>query len=58
MVLPDHLDGAPGAAPADDLLDAAVAAWSAWRFAEGEADRIGTLVRDGLPMPGAGLIWS
>ena len=34
--LPDHLAEA-GTAAADDLLDAAAAAWSAWRFHIGEA---------------------
>jgi predicted RNase H-like nuclease len=34
--LPNHLERA-GDVPPDDLLDAAAAAWTAWRVAEGEA---------------------
>ena len=36
IILPDHLPGA-GKVPPDDLLDAAAAAWTAWRVARGEA---------------------
>lgn len=36
IVLPDELDRA-GRVPVDDVLDAAAAAWSAWRFARGTA---------------------
>ena len=35
--LPDHLPDA-GKAPPDDLLDAAAAAWTAWRVATGKAE--------------------
>jgi predicted RNase H-like nuclease len=39
IVLPDRLDGA-GAVPPDDLLDAAAAAWSAWRVSRSRAHRL------------------
>ena len=35
--LPDHLPDA-GKVPSDDLLDAAAAAWTAWRVVRGEAE--------------------
>jgi len=35
--LPDHLKTDAGSAPVDDLLDAAAAAWTAWRVARGKA---------------------
>lgn len=35
--VPDRLGGAVGAAPADDVLDAGVLAWTAGRIARGEA---------------------
>lgn len=40
IVVPDHLD-VVGDVPADDLLDAASAAWSAWRYAHGTALALG-----------------
>jgi predicted RNase H-like nuclease len=36
--VPERLGGAAGAAPADDVLDAAVLAWTARRIAGGEAE--------------------
>lgn len=39
VVIPDDL-GPAGEAPTDDILDAAVAAWSAQRFARGEAETL------------------
>lgn len=40
VVLPDDL-GPAGAVPADDVLDAAAVAWSAWRYAHGSAECLG-----------------
>lgn len=40
IVLPDDL-AAPGEVPADDVLDAAAAAWSALRYARGQAEAHG-----------------
>lgn len=40
IVLPDDL-GPAGLVPADDVLDAAAAAWSAWRIAQGTAEAHG-----------------
>jgi predicted RNase H-like nuclease len=39
ILLPDDL-GPAGVVPADDVLDAAAAAWSAWRIGRGEAERL------------------
>ncbi len=55
--LPDHLDGSPGLVAADDLLDAAAAAWTALRFASGSAHAIGELVVGCRPNRHAGRIW-
>jgi predicted RNase H-like nuclease len=41
IVLPDHLPGSVGQIPADDVLDAAVMAWTARQLAEGK----------GVPLP-------
>lgn len=38
--IPEVLEGAAGGAPVDDILDAAVAAWSARRVARGEAQTL------------------
>ena len=51
--LPDELEGAVGSVPVDDLLDAAAAAWTADRYAQGVA----------VPIPGdasasEAVIWS
>jgi len=34
-VLPDQLDESAGKVPVDDILDAAAAAWTAWRCVRG-----------------------
>lgn len=52
LEIPSTIDGAAGSIPADDVLDAAAAAWSANRRASGLA---GTLPSD--PAPGEGVIW-
>lgn len=39
ITLPDHLERG-GMAGADDVLDAAAAAWSAWRIATGRASTL------------------
>ena len=52
LVIPDHLDRA-GAVPPDDVLDAAVVAWSAARIA---ARTAGSLPEDATPS-GRGAIW-
>lgn len=38
LMVPDRI-GAAGRAPVDDVLDAAAAAWTAWRIATGGAER-------------------
>lgn len=55
--LPDELEGEVGRVPADDLLDAAAAAWSAARFAAGSGGSLGEAVSDGRPSRHAGRIW-
>jgi predicted RNase H-like nuclease len=56
ITVPSDLDHA-GAIPPDDVLDAAAAAWSALRIANGTADRVGEPVRDQRPNRNAGFIW-
>ena len=38
--LPDQLDELAGKAPVDDLLDAAAAAWTAWRCVRGTGEAL------------------
>lgn len=56
IVIPDEL-GPVGATPPDDIIDAAAAAWSAVRIANGDAGCLGTPTHDGKPNPSAGRIW-
>ena len=54
LSLPDRLPDAVGSVPADDVLDAAAGAWTAARFASGEARTL----PDEIPLPGFGeVIW-
>jgi len=54
LSLPDRLPDAVGTVPADDVLDAAAGAWTAARYAAGEAR---TLPEE-IPLPGFGeVIW-
>ena len=52
LQLPEELPRATGVVPPDDIIDAAAAAWSAWRVAAGSAL---TLPVD--PLPGEPTIW-
>jgi len=52
LVLPQQLQGEAGSVPVDDVLDAAAAAWSAHRKAQGHAK---SLPAD--PEVGEGVIW-
>jgi predicted RNase H-like nuclease len=55
--LPDQLDEITGKAPPDDLLDAAAAAWTAWRCVRGRGEALpGSDSRP--PLTDRGLIWS
>lgn len=55
--LPDHLDGPTGKVPPDDLLDAAAAAWTAWRCATGRGEALSG--SDSKPsLTERGVIWS
>jgi predicted RNase H-like nuclease len=56
ITIPDDL-GAVGRIPSDDIIDAAAAAWSAMRIAQGQAKRVGELDPDGRPNHNAGFIW-
>jgi predicted RNase H-like nuclease len=56
IVIPNDLDAA-GAIPADDVIDAAAAAWSAKRIIDDRADRVGEQIPDGRPNRHAGSIW-
>ena len=49
--------GPSGATPPDDVIDAAAAAWSAQRIAEGTANRAGEAIQDRRPNRHAGFIW-
>jgi predicted RNase H-like nuclease len=54
--LPARLDGPAGSVPPDDLLDAAAAAWTAWRCASDQADVLSE--SDSEPSIGErGVIW-
>jgi predicted RNase H-like nuclease len=54
LSLPDRLPEPVGAVPADDVLDATAAAWSAGRYAAGEARSL----PGEMPLPGFGeVIW-
>jgi predicted RNase H-like nuclease len=54
--LPEALDGPAGLVPPDDVLDAAVAAWSADRMARGEATPIPE--EPSVPAGSPGRIWT
>jgi predicted RNase H-like nuclease len=54
--LPDRLDDLVGATPADDILDAAAAAWTADRCLRGEAQVLPT-DSSGSPIRHRGVIW-
>ena len=56
ITIPDDL-GDEGKIPPDDIIDAAAAAWSAVRIANGNAGCLGTPTHDGKPNPSAGRIW-
>ena len=56
ITIPDDL-GDVGKIPPDDIIDAAAAAWSAGRIANGNAGCLGTPTHDGKPNPSAGRIW-
>lgn len=54
LSVPDHLGEAAGTVPADDVLDAVAVAWSAGRFARGDARALPAET----PLPGfGGVIW-
>lgn len=54
LSIPDRLPDAVGSVPADDVLDATAAAWSAARYAAGDARTL----PDEMPLPGFGeVIW-
>ena len=54
LSLPDRLPDAAGSVPAHDILDATAGAWTAARYAAGEA----RTVPDEMPLPGFGeVIW-
>ncbi len=54
LSIPDRLPDAVGSVPADDVLDATAAAWSAARYASGDARTL----PDEMPLPGFGeVIW-
>jgi len=54
--LPHPIKTEAGAAPVDDLLDAAAAAWSAWRVAQGDA-RVLPEVAEGCDRTRREVIW-
>ncbi len=54
--LPDAIEGPAGQIPPDDLLDAAVAAWSAARLVDGRAVSMPTA--DGVSLGASGYIWA
>ena len=56
ITIPDDLGGV-GKIPPDDVIDAAAAAWSADRIANGKADCLGVPALDAKPNPSAGQIW-
>jgi predicted RNase H-like nuclease len=56
ITIPDDL-GPVGSIPPDDIIDAAAAAWSADRIANGKADCLGVPALDAKPNPSAGQIW-
>ena len=53
IFVPRVLSGPAGRAAVDDVLDAAAAAWTAWRRSRGLACRVPT----GDPDPDGGFIW-
>lgn len=55
--LPERLEPPAGKLPADDLLDAAAAAWTADRIADDRAQWVGEPTPDGRPNRSAGRIW-
>jgi len=56
ITIPDDLGGV-GTIPPDDIIDAAAAAWSAERIANGKAVCLGVPSRAARPNPSAGQIW-
>ncbi len=56
IVVPGDIQTA-GTIPADDVIDAAAAAWSAMRIIEGRSERVGELIPDRRPNRHAGFIW-
>ena len=54
--LPDHLDEPTGNIPPDDLLDAAAAAWTAWRCATGRGEALSE-PDSAPPLTERGVIW-
>jgi len=56
ITIPDEL-GAVGRIPPDDIIDAAAAAWSATRIAEGQTKRAGDPIPERRPNHHSGFIW-
>lgn len=56
VTIPDDL-GPVGSIPPDDIIDAAEAAWSADRIANGKVGCLGVPALDAKPNPSAGQIW-
>ena len=54
--LPEHLDELTGKAPPDDLLDAAAAAWSAWRCVRGRGEALSGS-ESVTPLSERGVVW-
>jgi len=54
--LPDQLDELTGKVPPDDLLDAAAAAWTAWRCVNGKGQALPGPDND-FSIKDRGLIW-
>ena len=57
ITIPDELGGDAGLMPADDILDAAAAAWTAHRYETGDVKSLGEPTPDGFPNLHAGRIW-
>lgn len=54
LSIPDQLPDSVGSVPVDDVLDAAAGAWTAKRYAAGDAETL----PDEMPLPGFGeVIW-
>ena len=56
ITIPDDL-GPVGSIPPDDIIDAAAAAWSAMRIANGDAGCLGSPTHNAGPNPSAGQTW-